>query len=201
MWDGNRGALDAFVATDLWRRGMERFLDFAVPVPVDRALEVGSETGHLLPSLSRRVRALHAVEASWSSAQAARDAAPDAHVVRGSESALPYAPRSFDLVCCVATLTRPEELGPLFQAVRPGGNLALIVPAATLDPARVLADPSLRVLAPEIRAAIGAVLEAARPFGHTDVEVGRWFLDASMIAVRTVDLLDGALLMAKGRRP
>lgn len=199
LWEGHHDALQRFAATALWQRSVSRFLEFAAPVWQDQILEIGCGSRLLSPWLRSRGGRVHAVGERWDDVRAAR-AVDGVEAVRGADESLPFASASFSLACCALALLSPQDVEAALRVVRPGGSLAVLVPAAGLDVDRILMDPSVMAMEPEPRQGLAELLAGGRAQSLTDVEVARLLSSAPTVAIRTAELMDGALIMAKARR-
>jgi ubiquinone/menaquinone biosynthesis C-methylase UbiE len=101
--------------------------------PGERALDVGTGTGHFALDLAGHGLEVVGVELSPGMLEVARGRGPQespagtAHLVCGDAAALPLAPAAFDLVLSVTALEfvakRERALAEMWRAVRPGGRL------------------------------------------------------------------------------
>jgi SAM-dependent methyltransferase len=106
--------------------------------PGERALDVGTGTGHFALDLAGHGLEVVGVELSPAMLAVARGkalpllrpaAAGTVHLVRGDAAALPLAPDTFDLVLSVTALEFVADprrsLAEMWRAVRPGGRLVV----------------------------------------------------------------------------
>ena len=110
------------------RACLHRFIDDA---PGAAVAEVGCGTGHWLADLSdRRFSRLVGLDLSRRMLEQAHIAAPQALLVRGTASHLPWADDSFDRVFCVNALHHfPDQAACIFECrrvLRSGGGLLAI---------------------------------------------------------------------------
>ena len=95
----------------------------------ERALEVGSGTGHFAFDLTARRLTVVGLDLSAALLSIARDRGPTVHLVRGDAAALPLASGAFDLVLSVTALefvADPQRaVAEMWRAVRPGGRLVV----------------------------------------------------------------------------
>jgi SAM-dependent methyltransferase len=104
-------------------------VDVARQVSAQRALDVGCGTGHWARVLGSSACAVFGLDLSLGMLRRARSAGV-ADLVRGDAAALPFPPRTFDLVFCVNVLHHFAD-GALFvrnarALLRPGGALAVV---------------------------------------------------------------------------
>ena len=105
--------------------------DFIDGPPSTVVLEVGCGTGHWLADLSARgMRRLFGVDRSSRMLELARVSAPDAWLVRGAASPLPWVDGSVDRVLCVNALHHfPEPrafVAECRRVLRPGGGVLIV---------------------------------------------------------------------------
>jgi SAM-dependent methyltransferase len=127
--------MDAAEARMWWYRALHaRLLATLTPVR-GRVIDAGCGTGGLLAVLRRRRPDLDLVGVEWSPDAAARAARKSgAAVVSGSINALPVADARFDAaiaadVLCHAAVDPLRALHELLRVLRPGGVLAVNMPA------------------------------------------------------------------------
>jgi len=103
----------------------------AAPRPGERALEVGTGTGHFALDLTRRGLDVVGVDISAPMLAAAASKDIATHWLRGDAAALPCCACSFDLVLCVTALefvaNRERAVEEMWRVVRPGGRLVIAV--------------------------------------------------------------------------
>nr|MBC7244852.1 class I SAM-dependent methyltransferase [Chloroflexota bacterium] len=94
-----------------------------------RALDVGTGTGHFAVDLASCGLIVVGVDLSAPMLGVAKGKGVDVHLVRGDAAALPLASESFDLVLSVTALefvALPERaIREMWRAVRPGGRLVV----------------------------------------------------------------------------
>lgn len=118
-----------------WYRALHARLIEALGTIEGRVLDAGCGTGGLLATLRASHPRLTLVGVEWAAVAAARAAAKsEAMVARGSVNALPFADASFDAaiaadVLCHAAVDPDRALGELRRVLRPGGRLAINMPA------------------------------------------------------------------------
>lgn len=97
--------------------------------PWERAVDVGTGTGHFALDLEALGATVVAVDLSLPMLAVARSKAPLAHLVCGDAAALPLRDGGFDLVFSVTMLefvANPERaLSEMWRLVRPGGRLVI----------------------------------------------------------------------------
>ncbi len=93
----------------------------------ERALDVGTGTGHFAFDLAARGLTVVGVDLSAPMLAVARDNGTAVHLLRGDAAALPLAIAAFDVVLSVTALefiAKPERaIYEMWRAVRPGGRL------------------------------------------------------------------------------
>jgi ubiquinone/menaquinone biosynthesis C-methylase UbiE len=119
--------------------------EFVEPSGDERALDVGAGTGALALALASHVREIVALELVPEQVEHARRLLaqhPNATVVEGDATALPFVRAEFDLVCERAVLhhvRRPELMvAEMTRVCRPGGRVLVIDQLAPLDPLRAI---------------------------------------------------------------
>lgn len=95
-----------------------------------RALDVGSGTGHLFPALSEAGYAIVGLDISTGMLMRARTKFGSVHsLVRGDARRIPFGNESFDVVCSYATLhligDAQAALDEMHRCLRPGGMLII----------------------------------------------------------------------------
>ncbi|MBC7233328.1 MAG: class I SAM-dependent methyltransferase [Chloroflexi bacterium] len=95
----------------------------------ERALDVGTGTGHFAVDLAHRGLVVVGVDLSSPMLAVAKSKGSAVHLLRGDAAALPLAAESFDLVLSVTALefvACPERaVQEMWRAVRPGGRLVV----------------------------------------------------------------------------
>ncbi len=129
--------LSTLEATHWWFRGRRKVYLELIKAQVEgarltRVLEVGSGSGGFLPELAQLGQQLHFIEPNEAAASCCA-ARPEASGARASAAALPFQDRSLDLICLFDVLEHIEDdlaaLREVRRCLRPGGHLALSVPA------------------------------------------------------------------------
>ncbi len=132
-FDGVAEFYDSWFGTPLGSAvdALERDLlyQLAEPRPGERALEVGTGTGHFALDLARRGLTVVALDLSAPMLAVAHSKGAAAHWLRGDAVTLPLAHASFDLVLSVTALEFVADparaVSEMWLKVRPGGCLAL----------------------------------------------------------------------------
>lgn len=142
----------------------------AQPRAGERALDVGTGTGHFatyLAELGLRVSAVDSSDAMLRQARAKRN---DVEWRRAAAEDLPYDDGTFDLVLSVTLLEfvpDPDEaLEEMFRVVRPGGRLVAAVLNRESPWARAREEEARRVETPFAHARFFTPEEFARSLGH-----------------------------------
>jgi len=103
--------------------------DLAMPRDGERALDVGTGTGHFASDLAAQGLAVVGVDLSRTMLAVAQGKRPPLQLVRGDAAALPLASASFDLVVSVTALefvASPEDMvAQMWRVVSPGGRLVI----------------------------------------------------------------------------
>ncbi|MGC8787824.1 MAG: class I SAM-dependent methyltransferase [Anaerolineae bacterium] len=102
---------------------------FALLRSGERALDVGTGTGHFAFDLVSRGLVVVGVDLSTPMLTVAKSKGSAVHLIRGDAAALPLVAESFDLVLSVTALefvAKPEQaVQEMWRAVRPGGRLVI----------------------------------------------------------------------------
>ena len=117
-----------------WYRALHARLLTALRPVRGRVLDAGCGTGGFLALLGARRPDLVRVGCEWSASASRAAGKSGAAMVRGSVSALPFAPASFDAavaadVLCHAAVDPALALAELARILRPGGVLLVNMPA------------------------------------------------------------------------
>lgn len=101
----------------------------ARPQPGQRALDVGTGTGHFALDLAALGLVVVGADLSPEMLSVARAKGQDVRLLRGDAAALPFAPAAFDLVLSVTVLefvaNAQRAVVEMWRAVRPGGKLVV----------------------------------------------------------------------------
>lgn len=97
----------------------------------ERALDVGTGTGHFAIDLATHGLIVIGVDLSLPMLSVARSKGPAVHLLLGDAAALPLATAAFDLVLSVTALEfiarREQAITEMWRMVRPGGRLVIAV--------------------------------------------------------------------------
>jgi ubiquinone/menaquinone biosynthesis C-methylase UbiE len=132
-FDGAAPFYDSWFSTPLGSTvdALEKDLLYRLAAPRrgERALEVGTGTGHFAVELAQRGLGVVGLDISTPMLAAAASKGSTAHWLRGDAAALPFCASSFDLVLCVTALEfvadRERAMDQMWRMLRPGGRMVI----------------------------------------------------------------------------
>jgi len=133
---------------------LERALIFrlAQPKAGERALDVGTGTGHFACLLAKQGLQVIGLDSSEAMLRVAREKGAPVHWQRGEAEALPFPTGSFDLVLSVTTLEfvrdPAQALQEMYRVLAPGGRMVIAVLNANSPWAKVYQEEAQRQESP-----------------------------------------------------
>ncbi len=109
----------------------ETVFRLAPPEPGDRVLDVACGTGLLLEKYHRAGARVHGIDSSREMLEVARNRVPEAGLVHGDASRMPFPRREFDIVSTTLALhemspeARKRVLGEIRRVTRRGGRIVI----------------------------------------------------------------------------
>lgn len=199
---------DSLRETEWGRRTIDSFLDFVVPDPAWRALDVGCGAGNQAMALAARVAEVVGVDQSPKMVERAAEkcrvsGVGNCEFMVGDATALPFEEGSFDLITTSALLYlvdegQAESAAEFARVVRPGGTIALHEPTSGMTPETMEAYIRRARERGEDVADISGWAKAAishHPFTEESLEA--LFTPHGLRLVESRRILDGLALEAK----